>query len=79
MFRCINRNWTAYHSIRNENAEVGLVKFDFLGLKTLTVIQKAVKIIQASKYPDFNIETVELEQKKYTIWYLQHSQWVYSA
>ena len=48
-----------------KNAEkVGLVKFDFLGLKTLTVIQKAVKIIQASKCPDFNIETIDLEQKE---------------
>ena len=48
-----------------KNAEkVGLVKFDFLGLKTLTVIQKAVKIIQASKCPEFNIETINLEQKE---------------
>ena len=47
-----------------KNAEkVGLVKFDFLGLKTLTVIQKAVKLIQKSKDPEFNIETIEIESK----------------
>ena len=47
-----------------KNAEkVGLVKFDFLGLKTLTVIQKAVKLIQKSKDPKFNIETIDIESK----------------
>ena len=47
-----------------KNAEkVGLVKFDFLGLKTLTVIQKAVKLIRGKKDPEFNIETIELESK----------------
>lgn len=47
-----------------KNAEkVGLVKFDFLGLKTLTVIQKAVKLIRASKDPNFNIESIDIESK----------------
>ncbi len=47
-----------------KNAEkVGLVKFDFLGLKTLTVIQKAVKLIRASKDPEFNIESIDIESK----------------
>ena len=40
-----------------KNAEkVGLVKFDFLGLKTLTVVHKAVQIIRKSLDPDFNID-----------------------
>ncbi len=34
---------------------VGLVKFDFLGLKNLTVIQNAVKLIREGKDPDFDI------------------------
>jgi DNA polymerase-3 subunit alpha len=34
---------------------VGLVKFDFLGLKNLTVIQNAVKLVQEGKVPDFDI------------------------
>jgi len=34
---------------------VGLVKFDFLGLKNLTVIANAVRLIQAEKDPAFDI------------------------
>ena len=41
--------------------KVGLVKFDFLGLKTLTVIDRAVKLIRASKKPEFNIDRIPLE------------------
>ena len=44
-----------------ENA--GLVKFDFLGLKTLTLIDKCIKIIQSSN-PQFNINKIEIEDKK---------------
>lgn len=34
---------------------VGLVKFDFLGLKNLTVIQNAVRLVRDGKDPDFDI------------------------
>ena len=34
--------------------KAGLVKFDFLGLKTLTVIDKALKLIHVRK-PEFDI------------------------
>ena len=34
---------------------VGLVKFDFLGLKNLTVIQNAVQMVRDGKDPDFDI------------------------
>lgn len=45
-----------------KNAEkVGLVKFDFLGLKTLTVIDYAVKLIKKFVLPDFDISAIELE------------------
>lgn len=37
---------------------VGLVKFDFLGLKNLTVIQNAVKLVRAGKDPHFDITTL---------------------
>lgn len=48
-----------------KNAEkVGLVKFDFLGLKTLTVIHKAQQIIRKGLNPDFNIETIPLTDRK---------------
>ena len=45
----------------NKYAEkVGLIKFDFLGLKTLTVIDNAVKIIQKTKNIFIDIEDINL-------------------
>ncbi len=44
---------TQYDMVHVE--KLGLVKFDFLGLKNLTVIDKAVKLIRAGKDPDFDI------------------------
>ena len=45
-----------------KNAEkVGLVKFDFLGLKTLTVIDHAVKLIKKFADPAFDISSIDLE------------------
>jgi DNA polymerase III subunit alpha len=38
----------------------GLVKFDFLGLKTLTVIDKAIKLIHVRE-PKFNIDDISYE------------------
>ena len=35
----------------------GLVKFDFLGLKTLTVLDKAVRLIRARGYDGIDIAT----------------------
>ena len=47
-----------------KNAEkVGLVKFDFLGLKTLTVIDKAVQLINQRYQNNFAIESINLEEK----------------
>jgi DNA polymerase-3 subunit alpha len=39
---------------------IGLVKFDFLGLKTLTVIQNAVGFIRRDEVPDFDIEAISM-------------------
>ena len=39
----------------------GLVKFDFLGLKTLTVIQYAIKNIKKYKNIDLNISNIDME------------------
>lgn len=48
-----------------KNAEkVGLVKFDFLGLKTLTVIDYAVKLIKATVNAALEIETIPLDEPK---------------
>ncbi len=42
--------------------KAGLVKFDFLGLKTLTVIDKAQKLIRVRK-PDFDISKIPLDDE----------------
>lgn len=42
--------------------ELGLLKMDFLGLRTLTVIKSAEKLIRKS-YPDFSIDNVDIEDK----------------
>jgi DNA polymerase-3 subunit alpha len=43
--------------------KVGLVKFDFLGLRTLTVIDQAVRLIHRRHDPDFDIHTVPLDDQ----------------
>ncbi|MGZ3428094.1 MAG: DNA polymerase III subunit alpha, partial [Polyangia bacterium] len=45
---------------KDEVEQAGLVKFDFLGLKTLTVIDIAVRLIRRDK-PDFDIERIPLD------------------
>src|SRR3989338_4235050 len=40
---------------------IGLVKFDFLGLKTLTVIDKTVKILKRNKGIELDIDNVRLD------------------
>lgn len=41
--------------------KIGLIKFDFLGLKTLTVIDHAQKFIQRDIDPSFDIESISME------------------
>ncbi len=42
----------------------GLVKFDFLGLRTLTVIHKAVAMVQQNHDVKIDISTIKLDEKK---------------
>jgi DNA polymerase-3 subunit alpha len=42
----------------------GLVKFDFLGLKTLTVLQKAVAMIKRGRGVDIDLLSVPLDDKR---------------
>lgn len=42
----------------------GLVKFDFLGLKTLTVIQYAIQSIKKYKNIDIDISNIDMEDRK---------------
>jgi DNA polymerase-3 subunit alpha len=44
--------------------QIGLVKFDFLGLKTLTVIDQAVNFIQRDHVSDFDIENIDMEDSQ---------------
>ncbi len=52
---------TQFDMYSAENA--GLVKFDFLGLKTLTVINKTQKLVESIN-PNFKIETINYEDQK---------------
>ncbi len=42
--------------------DVGMLKMDFLGLKTLTVIKDAVDFVRL-RFPDFNLDAVPLDDK----------------
>ncbi len=44
--------------------EVGLIKFDFLGLKNLTIIDNAVKLIKKIKNNKFDITKIPFNDKK---------------
>lgn len=44
--------------------KIGLVKFDFLGLKTLTVLYDAVKMLKAAKGTDIDLNGLPLDDPK---------------
>ncbi|NQT00307.1 MAG: DNA polymerase III subunit alpha [Candidatus Omnitrophica bacterium] len=44
--------------------KIGLLKMDFLGLRTLTVIEQTIKIIKRIKAEDLDIENISLEDEK---------------
>ena len=44
--------------------KVGLIKFDFLGLKTLTVLNDAVRLVKENRGIDINLEEIPLDDKK---------------
>lgn len=44
--------------------ELGLLKMDFLGLRTLTVIQDALRLIKRSRGLDLDLEKIPLDDKK---------------
>ena len=49
---------------KNFSELIGLVKFDFLGLKTLTVIEYASEFIRKNHLATFDIEEIDLEDEK---------------
>ncbi|WP_061316548.1 DNA polymerase III subunit alpha [Clostridium botulinum] len=44
--------------------ELGLLKMDFLGLRTLTVMRDAVRIIRENKGIDIDLDTIDFEDKE---------------
>ncbi|MBL7197542.1 MAG: DNA polymerase III subunit alpha, partial [Candidatus Omnitrophica bacterium] len=44
--------------------KIGLLKMDFLGLRTLTVISEAIKIIKETQGININIENISIDDKK---------------
>lgn len=44
--------------------QLGLLKMDFLGLKTLTVISNCLKLIKETKGEEINIDRISMEDKK---------------
>ncbi|HTO07074.1 MAG TPA: DNA polymerase III subunit alpha [Myxococcota bacterium] len=42
---------------------VGLVKFDFLGLRTLTIVSDAERLVRAS-HPEFSVAAIPMDDKK---------------
>ncbi|GAB55555.1 DNA polymerase III subunit alpha [Glaciecola punicea ACAM 611] len=49
---------------KNDVETAGLVKFDFLGLRTLTIIQNAIDMVQEVKGIEIDIATLPLDDKK---------------
>jgi DNA polymerase-3 subunit alpha len=47
-----------------ELEELGLLKMDFLGLRTLTVISNALKIIKHTRGEEVDINKIPLDDKK---------------
>ncbi|HLT31377.1 MAG TPA: DNA polymerase III subunit alpha [Myxococcaceae bacterium] len=55
---------------KDEVEAAGLVKFDFLGLKTLTVIQHALDLINAKRPPDQRIDRTDIPLDDEGVWAL---------
>ncbi len=48
----------------NPVGDLGLLKMDFLGLKTLTVIRNTCEMVQTTKGPKINVDDLPLDDKK---------------
>jgi len=58
-----DENYVTQYSL-NFLEDVDLIKFDFLGLKTLTVIDNALKFIKQNHNVDIDFSTMEMDDKK---------------
>ena len=48
---------------KDDLGAIGLVKFDFLGLRTLTMIEYAIGLIRDSGRPEFGVQDLDLEDE----------------
>jgi DNA polymerase-3 subunit alpha len=62
LYKVENQITTAYTMKGVE--KIGLLKMDFLGLKTLTLIQDAVRIIKQTRGIDLDMRSIPLDDKK---------------
>ena len=44
--------------------KVGMLKMDFLGLKTLTILKEAIALIKKTRGIDINIDEIPIDDKK---------------
>lgn len=55
----------------NKVESVGLIKMDFLGLKTLSIIKETIRNVKKSKHIDVNIDTIPIDDEKTYMLYSQ--------
>ena len=64
LFKVDDEEGTVTQFDKDDAESIGLIKFDFLGLKTLTVIQNTVELINFSADSPIDIKKITLEDKK---------------
>jgi DNA polymerase-3 subunit alpha len=52
------------YSITDEYGGVGLLKFDFLGIRNLAILAHSVKLVKKTRGADINIESIPLDDAK---------------
>ena len=63
LFKVDDDEGTVTQFDKDDAESIGLIKFDFLGLKTLTVIQNTVELINFSADSPMNIKDISLEDQ----------------
>ena len=63
LFKVNDEEGTVTQFDKDDAESIGLIKFDFLGLKTLTVIQNTVELINFSADSPMNIKDISLEDQ----------------
>jgi len=63
LFKTTDDQVTTGYSMKSLD-EIGMLKMDFLGLKTLTVIDQTVKIVKRTRGIDVDIDKIPLNDKK---------------